>query len=172
MTFSNLRSGNQIFVLHREATPYLEIGQVINVTAPMPMFNQFASPTNYAVDVTAKVGDSNITYSKLPSNAEVADWGGNGNMVVATTRDAMNAELNNLRQKSLEVLQSVDYHKETLKVVDKILQQLNPEYAEKAVQQEEIQQLKKQLADMSTSLNEIMSHLKGEKVSKTKNTTS
>lgn len=172
MTFSNLRSGNQIFVLHREATPYLEIGQVINVTAPMPMFNQFTSPANYAVDVTAKVGDSNITYSKLPSNAEVADWGGNGNMVVATTRDAMNAELNNLRQKSIEVLQSVDYHKETLKVVDKILQQLNPEYAEKAVQQEEIQQLKKQLADMSTSLNEIMSHLKGEKVSKTKNTTS
>ena len=156
--FSNLRANNQVYVLHKDGTPYLEVGNVISVSAPMPAIGQFGQPMSYTVDVTIKAGDQTVTYSKLPSNAEIADWGGNGNLVVAANRDAMNSELQAMKQRSVEVLASVDYHKGVIDVVDKILQQVNPEYAEKVALQAELTSLKAELM-------QLRSELKGEKTS-------
>lgn len=36
--FSNLRTNSQIYILHRDATPYVEIGQVVSVSQPRPRF--------------------------------------------------------------------------------------------------------------------------------------
>lgn len=175
MSFSNLRTNNQIYILHKDNTPYLESGNVLSVTAPMPTMGNFGQPTVFTVDVTVKTGEQTITYSKLPSGAEVADWGGNGNLVVACSREAMNNELQSMKQKSVDVIASVDYHKQVIDVCDKIMQQLNPEYAEKVQQQEELSNLKGQVAMMSQNMSELMKmnkelmeQLKGEKPGRVK----
>lgn len=163
MPFSNLRANNNIYILHKDKTPYLEIGNVISVSAPMPIIGAYGQSINMSVDVLVRVGEQNINYSKLPSNADVADWGGNGNLVIAATRDAMNGELNSMKQKSNEVLNSVEYHKGVLEVVDRILQQINPEYAQNAQQQAEINTLKAELSTMSEKFDMLLEQLKGEK---------
>lgn len=150
--FSNLRANNQVYILHKETTPYLEVGNVISVSAPMPMLGQYGQALNYSVDITVRVGDNTVNYSKLPCNAEIADWGGNGNLVVAASREAMNNELNSMRQKSVDIINSLDYHKNVIDVVEKILQQLNPEYAEKVSLQAELSSLKAELLQLRNEL--------------------
>lgn len=45
--FQNLRANNQLFILHKEAKHYVEIGSVVSVSAPKPkypMTQPFPSP--------------------------------------------------------------------------------------------------------------------------------
>ena len=104
--FGQLRINNPLFVLNRQGTPKLEIGTVASVTAPMPQLGSIGQPTMYTVDVTARINDQNITYQKLPANVDVADFAGNGNVVVACSREAMNSELQAMRQRSVDVVKS------------------------------------------------------------------
>ena len=84
--FGQLRINNPLFVLNRQGTPCLEGGTVVSVTAPMPQLSSIGQPTMYTVDVTARINDHNITYHKLPSNTYVADFAGNGNVLIACSR--------------------------------------------------------------------------------------
>ena len=89
--FGQLRINNPLFVLDKQGSPSLEIGTVVSVTAPMPQLSSIGQPTMYTVDVTARINDQNITYQKLPANMDVADFAGNGNVVVACSRESMNS---------------------------------------------------------------------------------
>lgn len=175
MFFSNLRANSQLFILHKDSTPYVEMACVTNVTAPMPTFGALGQPTQYTVDISARVGEQAMTFQKLPANAEVADFAGNGNVVLTSTREAMNTEVQAMRERSSEILKSVEYHKNVINVCDKILETLNPEFAEKAQQQKELNDLKQQFVSMTENLNnlmemnkELLSQLKGEKTSRKK----
>ena len=157
--FQSLRASNQFFILHKESVPYVEIGSVVSVSAPMPKFafpQTFGQPQEMVVDVVARVNDNNVTFQKLPANQEIADFGMNGAIVVATSKDAMNAELSSLRQKSVDIINSVNFHKSVIEGCDKTLRSLNPEYAEKQQQQEEITVLKQNMEEMRQNMASLM----------------
>ena len=77
-----------------------------------------------------------------------------------TSREAMNAEVDSLRQKSLGILNSVDYHKKIVQDCEVLLQRLNPEFAEQKQQKQEIDMLKSQMSEMMTDMKELMAQLK------------
>ena len=154
--FGHLRINNPLFVLTKQGSPSLEIGTVVSVTAPMPQLSSIGQPTMYTVDVTARINDQNITYQKLPANMDVADFAGNGNVVVACSRESMNSELQAMRQRSVDVVKSVDYHNGMIQAIDKIIQDLNPEEAEKIALQKEVTDLKGQMLQMSQSVNALL----------------
>ena len=68
----------------------------------------------------------------------------------------MNAEIVSTRQKSIDHINSVDYHKDMVEKLDKILNDFNPELAEKKAQKEEIDSLKNQMSEMSKNIGELM----------------
>lgn len=159
MFFSQLRLNSPIYILHKDATPYIEVGQITNVTAPMPVLGtlpQIGQPLSYTVDISVRIGDQTSLYQKLPANSEVADFASNGNVFLSCTRDGINAEIQSMRQRSADVIASVEYHQGVIGVCDKMLQQLNPEAAEKIAQQEEINLLKSQMADMTKNIGELL----------------
>lgn len=161
--FSNLRNNSQLYILHKEATPYIEVGQVISVSQPQPRFPvaNFMSPQELVVDIVVRINGNDITLQKLPANLDVADQGTtNGALVITTSREAMNAEVDLLRQKSLDILNSVDYHKKIIQDCEVLLQRLNPEFAEQKQQKQEIDTLKSQMSEMMNSMKELMTQLK------------
>lgn len=160
--FSNLRAGSQVYILYKDSTPRVEVGSVISTTSPVPKFPvaNYMTPQEYVLDVSIKVGDESITLQKLPANGTVADQGLNGSMVITTTREAMNGEVNGLRQKSLSVINSVDYHKKIVQDCDVLLQKLNPEFAEQRQQKQDIDDLKTQMAEMAGYIKELTAQLK------------
>lgn len=161
--FSNLRTNSQLYILHKEATPYIEVGQVVSVSQPQPRFpiTNFMSPQELVVDVVVKINGNDITLQKLPANLDVADQGSaTGALVITTSREAMNAEVDSLRQKSLGILNSVEYHQKIVQDCEVLLQRLNPEFAEQKQQKQEIDMLKTQMSEMMTGMRELMAQLK------------
>lgn len=161
--FSNLRPNSQLYILHKDSTPYVEVGQVVSVSQPQPRYqvNNFMAPQELVVDVVVSINGNNITLQKLPANLDVADQGTtNGALFISTSRDAMNSEVNTLRQKSLDIINSVDYHKKIVQDCELLLQRLNPEFAEQKQQKQEIDMLKSQMSEMMSGMKELMAQLK------------
>lgn len=157
--FQSLRINSQFFILHKDNKPHIEVGSVVSVSQPVPKFivpQNFGQPQEMVVDVVVSVNGQNITYSRLPANQDVADFGNNGYVVVAASRDAMNMEVTSLKQKSVDAINSTDYHRNVINECDVILQQLNPEYAEKQKQQSEIDSLKTQMSNMSKEVSDLV----------------
>lgn len=157
--FRSLRTNQQFFILTKGANPRLDIGLVTSVSQPIVKFQampQLGSPTEYIVDVVISLNGAQQTFQKLPADKEIADFGeGFGNIVVSSSRDAMNAEIASLKNKSEEHISRVDEEKQKLVAYDNILQQLNPEYAEKQRQELEISTLKNQMSQMAQSYSNL-----------------
>ena len=159
--FQNLRVNSQLYILHKEDTPYVENGLVVSVSAPkpkyptMPPMGQFP-PVEMVVDIVVNIGGQNTKLQGLPAGADIADFGNNGNIVVSCSREAMNNEVAMMKQKSCDILNSVDYHKNVMTACDKMLNLLNPEFAAKQQHEAEISGLKRQVSEMSKSVSELM----------------
>lgn len=163
--FQNLRTNSQIYILHKDAQPYIEYGTVVNVSAPRakypatPPIGQFPQ-MEMVVDVTVSVNGQQSNLQGLPAGADIADFGQNGNIVVSCSRDAMNSEVSTMKQKSADILGSIDYHRGVINACDKMINLLNPEFAAKRQQEQEIAGLKTQMSEMKREFSEFMSVLK------------
>ncbi len=152
--FQSLRINQQFYILHKDTNPFVETGTVTSVSTPTikypPIAPNIGTQPEYVVDVVVDVNGTTQTFQKIPANKEIADFGV-GNIVIASSRDAMNAEIATLKNRSEEHLKRVDEEKAKIIAYDAILRQLNPEYAEKQKQEEEIMMLKNQVAQMAQS---------------------
>ncbi len=163
--FSNLRTNSQLYILHKDTNPYIEVGQVVSVSQPRPRYQatNFMAPQEQVVDIVVSVNGNNITLQSLPANLDVADQGTiNGSLFITTSRDAMNSEINSMRQKSLDIINSVEHHKKVIQDCEILLQRLNPEFAEQKQQKQEIDMLKSQVSEVMNSMKELMAQLKKE----------
>ena len=156
--FQSLRPNNQVFILHKDRA-ILETGSVVSVSTPKPKYPvqpMFGQTQEMVVDIVVKVNNQDITYQKIPANLDIADFN-NSNIVLSDNREAMNSEIASLKQKSIAIINSIDFNKEMISNCDKILSELNPEFAEKQQQQLEINSLKTQMGEMAKSITELMS---------------
>ncbi len=155
--FQSLRPNNQIYILRKDK-PSLEIGSVVSVSLPVPKYQMqpsFSHPQEMVVDIIAKVNNQDVTYQKIPANSDIADFG-SGGIVLSDNREAMNAEILSLKNKSIDIINSIDYHKEVIANCEGILSELNPEFAEKQAQQKEINDLRAQMEEMTKNMASLM----------------
>lgn len=159
--FQNLRANSPLYILHKDSAPYLECGSVVSVSAPKPKypanpsFGQFPQ-MEMVVDITVSVGGQNTNLQALPAGLEIADFGHNGNIVVSCSKDAMNNEIALMKQRSNDILGSIDFHRNVIAACDKMLNFLNPEIAEKQKQEQEISSLRGQIEAMGRDMASIM----------------
>ena len=156
----SLRPNSQIFILQKNENPTFEIGYVTNVSVPRNKYGittSFAQPQELVVDVVVKINDSIVNYNGLPTNLDIADsYIGGDQIIISDNKGAMNSEVLNLKNKSQDIINSVETHKKLLQEYDKILGTLNPEIAEKQNQKDEINSIKSQMSEMSKSMNELI----------------
>lgn len=69
----------------------------------------------------------------------------------------MNSEVMSLKQRSIDVINSVSLNQEVVAGCDEILQLLNPEFAEKQKQQADINNLKLQMEALGKSIADVVS---------------
>ena len=159
--FQSLRPSSPIYILHKGETPKFEIGYITNVSVPRNKYGvttPFATnPQEMIVDVTAKVNDTVVNYNGLPANLDIADsFIGGDSITISDSKDAMNSELLNLKKKSEDIVNSVDFHKKLLSDYEKIICQVNPEIAEKQSQKDELTALKAQVTSLSSNVSELV----------------
>ena len=165
--FQSLRNNQNFYILTKGVQPRLDIGTVTSVSVPQLKFSSIpqglGAQPEYVVDISVLVNGSQQQFQRLPANKEIADFGdGFGNIVVSTSKEAMNNELSILKMASEDHIKRVDEERQKVLAYEAILQQLNPEYAEKQKQEAEIVQLKIQIqaiTQTNSNLEKMMSEL-------------
>ncbi len=162
MAFQNLRNSNQLFILHKDSIPTLEIGKVTNVSIPVPKYGtQGIYNQEMIVDITADINGTSTSFQKLPAIGDIADFG--NNVVVSCNKEAMNSEITSMKQRSMDIINSIETHQNIIKGCDEILQQLNPEIVEKQRQEQENKALREEINSLKEMFREfIKSSLKSE----------
>lgn len=158
MAFQNLRNNHQIYILHKDAIPTLEIGKIINISVPIPKYGNTSMYNDLILDITADVDGRSTNFQKLPANSEIADFG--NNIVVAVSKEAMNSEVTSMKQRSLDILNSIEQHQSIIKGCDEILHILNPEIAEKQRQEQENKALREEINSLKEMFSEFMNQFK------------
>jgi hypothetical protein len=168
--FQSVRPNSPIYVLHKGDNPRLETGYVANQPIPKPKYQMphtFGQPQEMIVDLVIKLNDSSINLNSIPANLDIADSYSNGeSIVISDSREAMNSEIISLKHKSVDLLNSMDYHKSLIQSYDKLLSDFNPEMAEKQAQQQEIAGLRNQIDELSKSMALLVKQLKNNKEEK------
>ena len=158
MAFQNLRNNHQIYILHKDANPILEIGKVTNVSLPIPKYGNTSMYNDLILDITADIDGKSTNFQKLPANSEIADFG--NNIVVSVSKDAMSNEVMSMKQRSMDILNSIDQHQSIIQGCDEILQILNPEIAEKQRQEQENKALREEINSLKEMFSEFMNKFK------------
>lgn len=153
MAFSNLRSGNQLYILHKDSVPTIEIGKVISISQVSPKYGNMYSP-EMVVDISASVNGQPTNFQKLPALGDIADFG--NNIVLSCNKDAMSSEVLSMKQHSVDLINSIELHQNIIKGCDEILTQLNPEIKEKQRQEEENKALRDELNQLKEMFKEFL----------------
>ena len=158
MAFQNLRNNHQIYILHKDATPVLEIGKITHISVPVPKYGNTSMYNDLILDITAEIDGKSTNFQKLPANNEIADFG--NNIVVAVSKNAMNNEVMSMKQRSMDILNSIEQHQSIIKGCDEILQTLNPEIAEKQRQEQENKALREEINSLKEMFSEFINQFK------------
>lgn len=158
MAFQNLRSNNQVYILHKDSNIYLEVGKVVSVSVPTPKFSPGSMYNDMTIDVQVDVNGSTMNFQKLPANADIADFG--NNIIVACTRDIMSNEVMAMKQKSQDIIDSIEMHQNIVSKCEEVLLQLNPEIAEKQKQEAENKALREEINQLKDMFKEFMTQYK------------
>ena len=158
MAFQNLRNNHQIYVLRKNTTPTLEIGKVTHISVPVPKYGASSMYNDLVLDITAEIDGKATNFQKLPANSEIADFG--NNVVIAVSKEAMNSEVMSMKQRSVDILNSIEQHRSIIDGCDEILQVLNPEIAEKQRQEQENKALREEINSLKEMFSEFMNQFK------------
>lgn len=155
MGFQNLRNNSSIYILHKVNTPKLEIGKVLTVSLPIPRYPGVYNSES-VVDITANVGGTSTNFQKLPAHLDITDVG--NDIVLSCNKDLISSEVFALKQKSEDILSSIDNHRQVIAGCDEIIKQLNPEIAEKERQKLETESLKEEINSLKEMFKDFMNN--------------
>lgn len=151
-----------MFILHKGLTPYYEVGTVENINN-LPMMGYYPNMPMMPLDITVRVGETQIPYRQIPPTAEsakVTSQTTGEEVCLACSKEAINAEVEMLIRQSVDAINSVPMHEQRIKTLKQMHEQLNPEKVREAQQAQEIDLLKKQVAEQNAMMAEILSQLK------------
>lgn len=150
--FGNLIKGSRVYLLNKsDAT--MNIGEVSNIGAPQPMYGasftpNVMQPQKTTIDISVKLGERTIEIKQLPSENNVANFESD-NMIVCENQDTLVSEIENLRKRSQDVLDSMDRHQTIVINCDDLLREMNP-------RAKEIDNLREELKDVKELLSQLI----------------
>lgn len=163
MEINSLTNGSPFYVLKKGERPVLEVGTVKAKSQPRPQY-QTSTPNlmngmnfHQVVDLTVTINGSDRVINNIPLNVEIA---AQGNETFSGSREAMLQAVDNMLQTSKKALEQIPLHKNTIVEAEKMLEVLNPRYAEEKKQARTINDLEKRQAATDAKLDSILSILK------------
>lgn len=164
--FQNLRENDAVYVIDKSGVPCLKIGQVKNVSRPMPV-----TPTqttglmmgmNQQLEVTLRaiVDEKEGDFPHLPTTATVHDY---GNMLIAESREAALSEIDKIRMKSQGELDRHDINEQTVIACEEMSKTLNPTYAKEKERDAAINNLCGRLNNLEGGMAKILEYINNNK---------
>lgn len=163
MDIQSLTNGSPFYVLKKGECPKLEVGIVKSKSNPRPQY-QTSTPSlmngmnfQQVVDLTVTINGNDRVINNIPLNVEIAAM---GNETFSGSREAMLQAVDSMLQTSKKALEQIPLHKNVIAESEKMLEALNPRYAEEKKQARTINDLEKRQAATDAKLDSILSILK------------
>lgn len=159
MDFNSLGNGNPFYVLRKGEKPILEVGVVKSKSQPRAKFptqtpNVMAGmQMQQVIDVVATINGKDETFNEIPINVEIA---ARGNDTFSGSREAMLQAVDAMLQTSRKAIEQVPFHKSVIAESEKMLETLNPRYAEEKKQARTIKSLEERQAATDQKLDSIL----------------
>lgn len=170
MDFQSIGVGNPFYVLRKGEKPVLEVGVVKSKSQPRAKFPtqtpniSMGLQVQQVIDVTVTLNGKDETFSEVPINVEIA---ARGNDTFSGSREAMLQAVDSMLQTSKKAIEQVPYHKSVINESEKMLEVLNPQYADNKRQARTIQSLEEKqkatdekLAALEAQSTEMLSILR------------
>jgi len=147
---NSLGIGNPFYVLRKGERPILEVGVVKSKTQPRAKWPtqtpnvMTGLQMQQVIDVVATINGKDETFSDIPINVEIAQ---RGNDTFSGSREAMLQAVDSMLQTSKKALDQIPMHKSVIAESEKMLEVLNPRYAEEKRQARTISDLERRQAD-------------------------
>lgn len=162
MDMNSLGIGNPFYVLRKGEKPILEVGVVKSKSQPRAKFPtqtpniMTGMQMQQVIDVTATINGKDETFSDIPVNVEIA---ARGNDTFSGSREAMLQAVDAMLQTSRKALDQIPYHKGVIAESEKMLEVLNPQYADNKRQARTIQSLEEKQKATEQQLNAMQSQV-------------
>jgi hypothetical protein len=159
MDFNSISNGNPFYVLRKGEKPTLDVGVVKSKSQPRAKWPtqtpnvMTGMQMQQVIDVVATINGKDETFSEIPINVEIA---ARGNDTFSGSREAMLQAVDAMLQTSKKAIEQVSYHKSVIAESEKMLEVLNPRYAEEKRQARTISDLEKRQADTDRKLDTIL----------------
>lgn len=170
MDFSSITNGQPFYVLRKGEKPLLEVGVVKSKSQPRAQYPMqtpnigVGMQIQQVVDIVATINGKDETFPNLPINVEIAQ---KGNDTFSGSREAMLQAVDAMLQTSKKAIEQVPFHKGVIAESEKMLEVLNPRYAEEKRQARTIQSLEEkqkateqQLSAMQSQVGEMLGILR------------
>lgn len=160
MDFLSLMNGNPFYILRKGDKPILEVGVVKSKSQPRA---QYPTQTpnigvglqiQQVIDIVTTINGRDETFSNLPTNVEIAS---RGNDTFSGSREAMLQAVDAMLQTSKKALDQIPYHKSVITESEKMLEVLNPQYADNKRQARTIQSLEEKQKATEAKLSALES---------------
>lgn len=167
MDFQSLKKDSTIIVLQEGGTePQLTVATVVNTPEPKPMYmtkSAAANPSIYAgtnmmqpvVEIIARMGNEDISFSNLSPTASVATYN-NGQTTISCTAEGMLPAIDAMMQRARKRIEERPYDDAVMVKGKEFLMSLNPRYKEEEEQKQDIANLKGQMGDVVNTMNTMM----------------
>lgn len=170
MDFSSLGQGSPFYILRQGEKPLLEVGTVKAKSQPHVKFPtqtpnlMTGLQPQQVIDITATINGKDETYNDIPIGVEIA---AKGNVTFSGSREAMLQAVDNMLQTSKKAIDQIPFHKSVIAESEKMLEVLNPQYADNKRQARTIQSLEEkqkvteqQLTAMQQQVGEMLGILR------------
>lgn len=170
MDMNSIGNGSPFYILRKGEKPILEVGVVKSKSQPRAKFptqtpNVMAGlQMQQVIDVVVTINGKDETFSDIPTNVEIA---ARGNDTFSGSREAMLQAVDAMLQTSKKAIEQVPYHKCVISESEKMLEVLNPQYAENKQNARVIQSLQEkqkaqdqQLAELKAQNTEMLTILR------------
>ena len=160
MDFNSLGNGSPFYILRQGEKPILEVGVVKQKSQPRAKFPtqtpniMQGMQMQQVIDVVATINGKDETFTEIPVNVEIAQ---KGNVTFSGSREAMLQAVDTMLQTSKKALEQVPYHKSVISESEKMMETLNPQYAENKQQARTIQDLQERADKQEKLLADIYS---------------
>ena len=162
MDFNSLGNGSPFYILRQGEKPILEVGVVKSKSLPRAKWSTQTPnlmqglQTQQVIDVVVNVNGKDESFPEIPVNVEIAQ---KGNITFSGSREAMLQAVDGMLQTSKKALEQIPYHKSVIDESEKMMETLNPQYAENKQQARTIQDLQHRADAQDKKLDDIFALL-------------
>lgn len=149
--FSALNQGSLVYILDKTDGVKFKIGEIVGTTVP-----QFAiDGSGMVMKLSVKINGNVAEYNNVPSAATIVSYN-NGKFIIAETKQSIQSEVESTLHNANYIIEHIEDYKSQITQCENVLKELNPQYAKDKARDEEIANIKSEVAGMKSNIDKIL----------------